>query len=608
MSNFFKYYRDGMSETKARDPIASLDQPKSIKDTLKRILPIIRPHWRLGLVGLLLVIISSLLSFPQPLVNRFLVDDVILKQQLDLLPLAVLLLIGINALSLLVGLLQKYFLNNFEQTIIFDLQSKLFEHTLSLPKEFFDQNEVGYLVSRISSDVQGLRWFFSGTVAYLLTNLVQFLGGIGFLFYLEWRLALASMLVLPVLALSVHYYSRHLRALGHRKMEQQGRISERFQETIASLPLVKAFSAESRESQRAKAVLEEGRQITMAQSVVSSVASTVINFGPKIAKGVVLIIGALLVIRNQWTLGSLLAFYSYLGLVFFPVIYFADANFSLQNALASLERIIGLFDIVPEQNLKQGKVPDRLEGEVVFEDVSFSYGDGEKILDKLSIQIKSGEHIAIIGPSGVGKTTLISLLLCFYRPSQGEVCFDGIPLSDYNLTALRKRIGYVSQSTLLLSGTFKENLAYGNPEASKEDIEKACKAAGIHDFITSLPEGYQSRIDERGVNLSEGQKQRLSIARALIKDPDILILDEPTAALDSIIERSIFDALPDFIQQKTLFIVAHRLSTIQNADRILLLNEKKLVGVGTHEQLLQDSSFYRELVENQQVSTAPNSN
>jgi ABC-type multidrug transport system fused ATPase/permease subunit len=193
------------------------------------------------------------------------------------------------------------------------------------------------------------------------------------------------------------------------------------------------------------------------------------------------------------------------------------------------------------------------------------------------------------------------LLLCFYRPTQGEILFDEVPLSDYNLPSLRKRIGYVSQSTLLLSGTFKENLAYGHPDATQAEVEKASQIAGIHDFIIGLPQGYDSKIDERGVNLSEGQKQRLSIARALIKDPDVLILDEPTAALDSIIERSIFASLPGATQGKTLIVIAHRLATIQHSDLILVLKEKKLVGMGTHAQLLDSNAFYRELVTNQQV-------
>lgn len=601
MSNWMNYYKSGISKNQAPDRIDVSDEPKSIKDTLKRILPFIRTHWRTGLIGAVLILISSLLIFPIPLVNRFLVDDVILNTRLDLLPLAIILMVGIKAIDLGVSLVQKYYLNSFEQSVILDIQTALVDHTLLLPKAFFDKREIGYLISRISSDVQGLRWLFSGTIVYLFTNLIQFIGGLGFLFYLEWRLALASIIVLPLLILTVRYYSKRLRSLGHRGMEQHATILERLQETMTSLPLIKAFSTESLESQRAKQAFEEGRQIAMSQNVVGSVASTILSVGPNLARGIVLVLGAYLVIQGEWTLGSLLAFQSYLGFVYGPALFLADANFSLQTSIAALERVTRLFDIVPEENLNSGIKVEQLTGDVTFSDVSFSYGGDEDVLQDISFTIQPGERVAIVGPSGVGKTTLISLILCFYRPTSGEIFFDGRPVADYHLTSLRRKIGYVSQSTLLLSGTFHENLCYGHPNASQNEIESASQTAGIHDFIMGLPKGYDSRIDERGVNLSEGQKQRLSIARALIKNPDILILDEPTAALDSILERSIFDSLPQFIQGKTLFVVAHRLATIQDSDRILLLNEKQLVGMGTHAELLAENDFYRELVANQQI-------
>lgn len=590
-----------MSHDVPTDQIAGQARSKDPREAVRRLLPYLRPHWRMGLFGVLLIIFTSLLAFPQPLINRFLVDDVILAQQMDLLPWAILLIGGLRIISMGADLLQQYAIQNFEQSVTLDIQKSLLDHTLNLPKAFFDKEEVGYLISRMSSDIQGLRWFFSGTIVYLFTNLIKFIGGVAFLFYLEWRLALACIIVLPFLVISVRFFSGRLHSLSYRGMEQGASIMKRIQETIASVPLIKAFSTEKHESERVKGALEGGRQIAMEQNVVGSVAGAVINIMPDLAKAVVLVVGAYLAIKGEWTLGSLLAFQSYVGYVFGPALFLATSNLTLQSSLASLERVMALFDIVPEENLDSGIIVEKVKGKVTFDNVSFHYGSGESILQDISFQVQPGEHIAIVGPSGVGKTTLISLILCFYKPTQGEILFDDLPAAAYNLLSIRKRIGYVAQSSLLLAGTINENLRYGTPGADQEKVENAARAAGIHEFIASLPQGYDSWVDERGGNLSEGQRQRISIARALLKDPDILIFDEPTSALDSVVERSIFDALPAFVKQKTLFVVAHHLATIQDSDRILLLNERQLVSVGTHASLLAESPFYRQLVSNQQL-------
>ncbi|MCK4888930.1 MAG: ABC transporter ATP-binding protein, partial [Candidatus Aminicenantes bacterium] len=271
---------------------------------------------------------------------------------------------------------------------------------------------------------------------------------------------------------------------------------------------------------------------------------------------------------------------------------------NLSRAQASICRLEELFDQTPsitDRNILQEEAD--IKGEIEFKNVTFAYGGKEEVLSDVSFKVKPGDWLAVVGPSGVGKTTLISLILNFYKPDKGELLFDNLPASEYNLKDLRRRIGYVSQNPTILSGTVMENLKYGNEKATDDVVRKAAKTAGIDEFINKLPGQYDEKLGEKGVNMSEGQRQRLSIARALVRDPDILILDEPTSALDKKIEHAIFDSLPKVLKNKTLILISHRLSTIKSASRVLFLNEKKLIASGTHDELVKKSSDYRSLTE-----------
>jgi ABC-type multidrug transport system fused ATPase/permease subunit len=601
MNTWLTYLKQGLSHELPEDRIAGRESYAGLQANLQNLRPFAARHWRRGVLGALLILFSALLGFPQPLINRYLIDDVILGRQLSLLAGAVLLLAGIKVLEMLANLLQRFYFTRFEQGVLLDIQHDLLDRVLRFPKSFFDDKEIGYLMSRLSSDVYGLRWFFSSILVLIISNILRLVVGIVLLLYLEWKLAVVTLVILPGLMIGVRYFSHKTRVLSHQAMEQQANFSRRMQESLSATSLIKAFVSEKREVDRIMSELRAVFQISLERVAVGSVANLTLSALGYVAKLVVLVVGAYEVIVGDWSLGSLLAFQAYLGYVYGPAQFLADTNLQLQGALAALERVSALFDIVPEENLDAGKKVERLSGAIEFKNVSFSYDGREPVLQDVSCLIRPGEHVAIVGPSGVGKTTLVSLILRFYKPTQGEIWFDGRPASEYELRSLRQRIGYVSQSTLLLSGTISDNLRYGNPEASEKQVVRAARVAGIHDFIVSLPGGYDSPVGERGVNLSEGQKQRLAIARALIKAPDILVLDEPTSSLDSVVEKSIFEALPTLVRDKTLFVVAHRLSTIQNSDRILLLNEKRLIAMGTHQELLESNDYYRSLVANQQI-------
>jgi ABC-type multidrug transport system fused ATPase/permease subunit len=568
MQNWYYYLKQGLTRKKLKDRMAAKANPEVI-------LPFFRRYWATFMAGLFIVLLATSFGYLLPLVQRFLIDKVIVGKQLALLIPAVSILAACTLLSSLLGIFQQFYFQRFGQKMIVDIQADLFKRVLRFPKSFFDDKETGYLMSRLSSDVQGLGWFFSSTSAYVLASVFRFLAGASLLFYLEWRLALAVLVVLPLLAAGVYYFSGKTRALGHHTMEKRADVMRRLQESLASIPLLKAFVSEEREAARLKKELNASYDISMEQTVVNSFGQFLIDSLSGVAKLVVLIAGIPLVVAGNFTIGSLFAFFTYLDFVFNPIQYLTSVNFQLQNALAALERISVFYDILPEEH-GQGIMVDRLRGEIGFRQVSFSYNGEGAVLEDVTFSIKAGEHIAVIGQSGVGKTTLINLMLVFYRPTGGEIYFDGKKVDEYALDALRRRIGYVAQETRLLSGTIMDNLCYGNPDAGREEVERAARLAGIHSFIEHLANGYDSRVGENGVNLSEGQKQRISIARALIKDPDILIMDEPSSALDKETESSIFDLLPAAVKGKTMVVVAHRLSTIRAADRVLVFKDGRL--------------------------------
>jgi ATP-binding cassette, subfamily B, bacterial len=597
MLSWIAVLRQAWKREAAADPLEDHGAGTSLRQNLKLLIPFLRPHWRLGALSAVLMLLGTIVSLPQPLIGRYVIDDVISSRRLGLLALAAGLMLALSLASIVVNLLRNHYALRFEQEASMAVQKGLVDHLLKLPKPFFESRDTAYLAQRVTGDAGGLRWFYSDAVVNCGMQVVRFVAGCITLFYLDWKLTLLLLAFLPAVPLMSRMFSRKLLLLGHESMERNSRLSTAMNDSLQKVALVKSFSAERRVFKQIAGLMKASYQVNLEQQTIGSVAGLANSLVPAFAALVVLILGAYWIMQGQWTLGNLFAFQGYIGYLFAPPQALAGMNLPFQRARASLERVNAVFRCLPEENYDTGTVVEHLKGVVEFRDVSFSYDPVEPILQGVSLNIAPGEHIGIVGPSGIGKTTLVSLILRFYKPTAGEIYFDGEPASAYELQALRRRIGYVPQNTVLVSASVLDNLRYGNPEATVDEVEQACRVAEIDTFIKNLPDGYNTLVGPRDGNFSAGQRQRISLARALIKNPDILVLDEPTSAIDIITEKSIIDALPALVKQKTLFIVAHRLTTIRRCDRILVIDEDRRVACNTHASLMETNAYYRSLMQ-----------
>jgi len=593
MPPWLSHLMSGLTCRPSEDRLGSGGKPPPMRESLRPAWPHVRAHWRWAAGGTALLAVSQAVGLPLPLVQRFLVDRVILDRELALLAPALAAWITLGGIAWLAGLVEGYAFAQFQQRTTLALQQSLLARTLHFPKAFFDRTGPGYLMSRLTSDIQGMEWFFSASIVQLLTQAMRLVGGIAFLFYLEWRLAIPAIAAIPLAWLSMGFFARRMYAINHRQQEQEAIVSGRLQEALAAAPLLKAFAAEDRAAARIGDALHRRFLIRLEQLLVGSLSGVTNNLGFALVRLLVLALGACWVIQGHWSLGSLLAFQAYLGYVFGPTMFLADCQRMLQVSRASLDRVGALFAILPEPDPGAGRPVPRLRGGISLHGIRFSYDGRTPVLDGLSLAIQAGERVAIVGHSGVGKTTLINLIMQFYRPQAGEVRFDGEPAASYDLAALRRRIGHVAQDNLLLGGTVLDNLRLGRPDASRAEAQAAAEAARIHPFIASLADGYDSEIGERGVALSEGQRQRLCIARALVGDPDILILDEPTSALDAGTETSLLEKLLPVAAGKTLIIIAHRLETIRRVSRVILLADGGIAADGPPDELARDNPAFR---------------
>ena len=566
-------------------------------------LPYLLPHWKKALIAGIFMLISVLLQLPLPLLTRHIIDYVLPKKSITLLNWIVVALFLFMLIKGVSEFLNRYFLTLFRERVLFDVQFKLFRHVQDLDLSFFENSKTGYLMSRISSDVSNLQGLLAGTLLNFLKDSLTFIIGAIVILTFHWKLTLLSLFILPFFVYSINFFSKEIRKKSKDFQEKFALVFDVLHESISAIFTVKYFQLERHETLKFVKRMRNKIISSIRFNITTSLSSYITAFLGGIGPLVVLWYGGREVIRGNLTLGTLIAFNAFLGYLFGPAQRLMNLNTQIQTSLASLERVFELFDIEPK--IKDPKNPRKfhnIKGKVEFKNVSFSYNSSEPVLKNINLIAEPGETIAIVGKSGAGKTSLVNLILRFYDPQEGNILIDGVNIKEVRLRELRKAIGIVPQETFLFSGTIKENIKYGKLNATDEEIIKAAELANADEFIRKLPSGYDTEVGERGVKLSGGQRQRIAIARAILRDPKILIFDEATSDLDSESERLIQDALRKLLKNRTTFIIAHRFSTILNADKIVVLKDGEVIDIGKHPELYRRCKHYRELCKNQFIS------
>ncbi|MBI3979632.1 MAG: ABC transporter ATP-binding protein [Chloroflexi bacterium] len=586
-----------------RDPNEERERPRVRWRDLARVARYFRPHLAPLLLTLACIAATAVLGVVPPLLIRALIDDAIPQGDGGLLNLLVLGMIAVPLVSGLIGVAQNYLNTLVGQRVMLHLRDDLYRHLLGqMSLRFFTQTRTGEIMSRLTSDVAGVQSVVTGTLLGTITNVITLLTTLAVILSLDWRLSLLSIAILPLFI----YPTRRVGQIRHRlaveTQKKNADLTSLMQETlnISGFLLVRSFAREVAEFLRFRQKNQELMDLQVRQSLVGR--WFFMSLGLFTAAGPALIYwyGGHQAITGALSIGTIVAFVAFLGRLYGPVSALANIHVDVMAGMAYFGRVFQYLDMPPEiAEHPAALVLPPVRGHVRFQAVSFGYVPGRLALDGVSFEVQPGQLAALVGPSGAGKTTITYLLPRFYDPTAGAIAVDGHDIRDVTLLSLRDQIGMVTQETFLFHTTIRENVRYGRPGAGDEEIEQACRAANIHEFIVGLPAGYETVVGERGYRLSGGEKQRVAIARVLLKDPRILILDEATASLDSRAETLIQAALASLRQGRTSLVIAHRLSTILAADVIFVLDQARLVEQGTHAELLARGGLYARLYHEQ---------
>ncbi len=563
-----------------------------------------RSHWKAVALAFTVAGCSLVADTLKPLAVKYAIDhgihienDVVMGDQSKLM-LGVGMVLALYAARSVFAYGQNYMSEYLSQNVAYDLRNDLYNKIQGLSFAFHDRSQTGQLMSRVTVDVETSRQFLSTSLLNLVVTFGRFILIAVIVFNLNWQLAMAIMLALPVVAWISADTAQRLRPIWLSVQQQQGEYSAVLQEVISGMRVVQAFTAEDREFDNFKKANWQVRERSLMANRIAAIRQPMIAFCMQLLMVAVLAYGGLEVINGHMTYGTIVAFAQYIAQLATPIRQVGMLLNTSSRAAASGERIFEILDMQSEITDKEGAIElPRVRGDVAYEHVSFSYGKSLNVISDINLSVKAGQMVAFLGPVGSGKTTVLNLLPRFYDATEGRITIDGVDVRDVTLSSLRANVGIVMQDVFLFNGTIRENISYGRPEATEEEIVSAAKTARLHDFIMSQPEGYDTWVGERGITLSGGQKQRVSIARTLLLSPNILVLDDSTSSVDMETEYLIQQAMGALMEGRTSFVIAQRLRTVRDADRIVVLDAGRIVESGTHEELLAANGLYRDIYE-----------
>ncbi len=571
------------------------------KKVLTRLLQYVKPYLGVTIGGLICSIIVAAIGLVPPYLTKTLVDEVVHTKSLQSLRMIVSGLFLAYGGQAIFGGLRIYLLRYLSSHIVFDIRQEAFEKAQYLTVSYYDKRSTGSIMSRINGDTRQLQNFIIQATQEMLVQILTLIGIGIIMFSMHWQLAILTLLPVPIIIFISKAFADKVHPIYHRVWRRRSRMNAVLSDSIPGIRVIKAFTGEDRAVaqyiQRGEDLLDEQLRVARMNSKFNPAIGFLVALGGLLVWG----LGGYWVITqpDRLTLGTLVAFIGYMSQFYGPVAFLARMNDSVQQAATSAERVFEIIDAVPESKVDDGIVLDNVDGELEFQHVTFYYEKGKNVLEDINLKIKSGETIGLVGSTGSGKSTIANLLMRYYEPTEGKILLDGVDLKDINIQSLRRHTGIVLQDPFLFRDTIANNIAYGNPDVSIEQIIEAAKVANAHDFISKLPDGYDTHLGERGIGLSGGERQRISIARAIIRDPNILILDEATSAVDTQTEKLIQEAIDRLVQNRTTIIIAHRLSTLRKADKIVVLEDGRIAEVGTHNELMKKRGKFYKMIQMQ---------